>query len=472
VAGYALQAITHIGGRQSIAFGGDVYDEFIDSTRLERRAEARHVRALYPDGSRYRTAGLFAQDSIELLPGRLRAMVGGRLTAVRFRTFAERNAGLGVADSALSFRDLTFHSSVAWHATSAVTIFGVVSRGFRAPNLNDLGALGLNDLGYEIPAAAAAGALVGDSAGEAAVSSGRPVEPLRPERLFNYEAGMKFQTRRAYARVQVFDAEMFDPIVRRTLLFPAGGAPEALAGLAVTPLAPSAAQQERGLVTVATAFDRRAVKAFVNDGQARYYGLEATARVRLSPRWELEADYAFLAGRELNPDRPARRLSPQQGYAAARYTPSGRRPWMEWGVGFAGAQERLNGGDLDDERIGAARSRRDIADFFGGAVAAAYIGADGVFRPTGETLAEIQNRVLPLGAVVNGVRVAGDQTRVPLLLRTAGWYSLELRGGLPLGERVSLQFAAVNLLDRNYRLHGSGVDAPGFNAYLGIRYRF
>ena len=73
---------------------------------------------------------------------------------------------------------------------------------------------------------------------------------------------------------------------------------------------------------------------------------------------------------------------------------------------------------------------------------------------------------------VNGVRIAGDQTRVPLLLSTAGWYSLEVRGGLPLQERVSLQFAAANLLDRNYRLHGSGVDAPGFNAYVGVRYRF
>ena len=73
--------------------------------------------------------------------------------------------------------------------------------------------------------------------------------------------------------MQVFDAELYDPIVRRTLLFPAGSAPETLAGLPVTALPPSPAQQERGLVTVATAFDRRAVKAFVNDGRARYYGL-------------------------------------------------------------------------------------------------------------------------------------------------------------------------------------------------------
>ena len=119
--------------------------------------EVRQVRALYPDGSRYRTAGLFAQDTIELLPGRLRAMLGGRLTGVRFRTFADRNPGLGVADLGAILRrpDLSFEPR--WQATSAVALFGVVSRGFRAPNLNDLGALGLNDLGYEVPAAAARG---------------------------------------------------------------------------------------------------------------------------------------------------------------------------------------------------------------------------------------------------------------------------------------------------------------------------
>jgi outer membrane receptor protein involved in Fe transport len=32
--------------------------------------------------------------------------------------------------------------------------------------------------------------------------------------------------------------------------------------------------------------------------------------------------------------------------------------------------------------------------------------------------------------------------------------------------------ALENLLDKNYRVHGSGIDAPGINFYLRVRWRF
>jgi outer membrane receptor protein involved in Fe transport len=98
--------------------------------------------------------------------------------------------------------------------------------------------------------------------------------------------------------------------------------------------------------------------------------------------------------------------------------------------------------------------------------------AAGVFRPTGETLAQIQNRVLPLGAVVNGVRILDDNTRVPLYLSTAGWATVHVRAGIPLGERWQAMVAVQNLLDRNYRWHGAGIDAPGANVYLSVVCRF
>ncbi len=463
-AGYAVQASRSIGARQAVVFGAEVYAETIDAERTSRLAagETRRERALYPNGSRYTTWALYAHDTLEL--GRLRIAGGGRMTGIASRTYAARNPGLGVADSSQRFRDLTFDSSVAWQAASAVRLFANISRGFRAPNLNDLGALGLNDLGYEIPVSDAvpAGALVANSASESAFSTGRPAAGLAPERLYNYETGLLLRARRAGLRVHAFDAELLSPIVRRTLLFPASAPPSSLAGLPVTPIEPTPAQRAQGVVAVATALDPRAVKAFVNDGRARYYGLETLAEWSLSPRWRVEASYAFLAGRELNPNRPMRRLPPQQGYAAVRYVPSGRRPWIEAGLSAAGAQRRLSGGDRDDERIGASRSRRDIADFFAGAMASRWV-ANGVLTPTGETLAAIQDRVLP---------GAAEAARVPLYRENSGWFSVALRGGVPAGERLSVNWSVSNLTDRNYRLHGSGIDAPGIHAWVMLRYSF
>lgn len=94
------------------------------------------------------------------------------------------------------------------------------------------------------------------------------------------------------------------------------------------------------------------------------------------------------------------------------------------------------------------------------------------FVPTGETLRQIQDRVLPLGATINGVTVLNDRTGVPLYIQTDGWIALDVQGGMPLTERLNLDFGFINLLDRNYRSHGSGMDAPGINVYVGICYTF
>ena len=251
--GYASQATTHFGKRQAVIFGGELYRELIRASRVEFDPTTNistQRRALYPSGSRYTTVGLFAQHSADWWANRLHTNVGGRFTRIGVQTFADRNrtannVSLGVADADESFQDFTYNASLTWRVTSSFNLYTVTGRGFRAPNLNDLGALGLNDLGYEIPASAAvaANAWLGLSDGENALPSGKRVEALKAESLHNYEFGASWQTPRVYARAQVFDAELKQPIVRRTLLFTAGSVPASLAGLPVTPLAATSGQR-------------------------------------------------------------------------------------------------------------------------------------------------------------------------------------------------------------------------------------
>jgi len=174
----------------------------------------------------------------------------------------------------------------------------------------------------------------------------------------------------------------------------------------------------------------------------------------MSPRWNVRGAYSFISGNDLDPHRPVRRLPPQGGHLAVRHDAGGRW-WAEAGVLAAGAQRRLSGGDLDDERIGAARSRNDIRAFLAGARAGAFLDAQGRFRATGETPEQIAARVLPASLGVS------DSFRVPLYAAAPGWARFDLRGGWNAGEFWSISAGISNLFDRNFRVHGSGVDAPG-----------
>lgn len=446
--GYSGLARTHIGRHQAVAFGGELYDESIDASRLVNGVSQRPP---YPNGSGYRTGGVFAQDSAELFRRRLRLTGGVRYTNVKSSVQPD------------TFSDWTYNASASWQVNGAFGLQFATGRGFRAPNANDLSVVGLNDLGYEVPVseAVAARGLLANGSGETALSTGRALRGLVAESLRSYEGGFRITAGRLYFRAQAFWADLKDPIVRRTLLFPASAPPSTLGGQPVTVIAPTAHQAAQGVITVATPVDPRAVKSFVNDGASRYYGLESLAEYR-GLRWLLTGNYSYILGRDLNPNRNIRRLPPAQGAFRVRHQTSWRGLWMEARLTAAGAQDRLSGGDIDDERIGASRSRADIAAFFAGSRLGPYVNA-GVFQPTGETLAAIQNRVLP-GAAAN--------TRVALFTRTDGWVSLDFRAGLPLTDNLTITGGLLNAADRNYRLHGSGVDAAGRSVFGGLRLQF
>lgn len=70
--------------------------------------------------------------------------------------------------------------------------------------------------------------------------------------------------------------------------------------------------------------------------------------------------------------------------------------------------------------------------------------------------------------------VVNDAARVPLYLETPGFVSIDLGAGLTLTRSIRLDLALTNVLDRNDRIHGSGVDGPGAGMFarLNVTYSF
>ena len=134
--------------------------------------------------------------------------------------------------------------------------------------------------------------------------------------------------------------------------------------------------------------------------------------------------------------------------------------WVEGVASFAAEQTRLSRADLDDARSGAVRSRSSIAGFFNGTATDLGLVVNGILRDTGETLADVQHRVL------------GEAGAAPLFTTQPGFVVLGLRGGIRVTSRLDVTVFGENLADVNYRLYGAGLDSPGRHLQVRTRYRF
>jgi hemoglobin/transferrin/lactoferrin receptor protein len=465
VLGYQVQATTHIGSHHVLLFGGEAYDEFIDASagNLNPATGARAaIRGRFPNDSRYTSFGTFAQHSSEWFGSRLRTQAGVRFSGIRFRTFADRNPFVNgqptVPDFSTSLHDVTFQSGASYRVAPWVTVFASFSRGFRAPNTNDYSAVGLTSNGFEVSPeqARTAGGFVGTTAGNTAVSTGQHVTQLAPETLFDIEGGARVQAGRFSASVTAFQYNLSDFITKRTLILPAGAVGQTIGGAAIT--------QQLASGAVLTALDPRPVITRANIGEVRIRGVEVEGRVRLASAWLVSGNASYLRGIDRQSDGAPDiegGLPPVHGIFSVRWQPAAKPFWMETFTQWSDKQARLSSLELSDQRIGAIRSRSSIASFFINGATARGLVAGGILLPTGETLAQVQDRVLGAGV-----------TSAPLFTKTPGFATLNFRGGYRMGENQELVWVFENVLDRNYRVHGSGVDSPGRNLQLTYILRF
>jgi len=456
--------------RLSFSFGGDVYFEHLTSDAFNVNPVTGAVtprRPRVPDGATFTQGGVYAQTTYDISPNRVRLVGSLRAGGASYEAQASDSPLVNGQplwpDDSLSTGDVTFRIAGVLTPAEPWTILLSVSRGFRAPHMTDLGTLGLTGSGFEVAAPDVAGlnGFVGSTADATAVSTGDPVAQLEPETSLQYEAGVGYRHRSWRADLTFFVNNVHANIQKQALILPQGAVGTVIGGQTIT------SQTANGAVFVPASTVPVLVRA--NFDEARIWGIEHTAQAMLRSNVSLNTAFTYLRAKDLTTDLPPNiegGTPAPDAFITVRWTASNGQWWVEPYTHFAWEQTHLSTLDLGDRRSGAGRSRGNIASFFNnGARARGWIGpgadgvsgnADDVLTVTGETVAQIQNRVLGVG--VNSA---------PLYTTVSGYATFGVRAGLRhAAHEVLVDFE--NLNDENYRGISWGIDAPGFG--LSVKY--
>jgi hemoglobin/transferrin/lactoferrin receptor protein len=467
-----IQALfsSQISPRQSIAIGGDVYFEGLSSDSFNVNPVNQAVsprRPRVPDGASYTHGGAYVQTTFELKPERVKLMGAFRVAGASYAAHASDSPIVNGAplwpDDSLTVSNASFRAAAVITPAEPWTFQASVSRGFRAPHMTDLGTLGLTGAGFEVAAPDVAGldGAVGTTADAAAVSTGRAVAQVGSETSVQYEGSVRYRRKTFRTDVTFFVNDVHDNIQKQSLILPQGAVGLTLGGT------PIVAQTPNGTVFVAASTNPVLVRA--NFDNARIWGIEHSAEARVTPSITLNTAFTYLRARDTETDLPPNiegGTPAPDGWVSVRWMRTDGRYWIEPYTHFAWEQTHLSSLDLGDRRTGAGRSRTSIRAFFlNGARARGWIGAgadgslgtaDDVLTVTGETLAQIQDRVLGVG-----VNSSSLFPSIP------GYATFGVRVGAQFGRHQFL-IDAENLNDENYRGLSWGVDAPG----AGVRFKY
>jgi hemoglobin/transferrin/lactoferrin receptor protein len=324
--------------------GIEVYLDKVGSVREDINTltgMASDKRGLYPNDSKYRNYSLYSLHHFR--HGKWTADAG-----LRFNTFDIRISDTSLGNVKINPSALVGNIALLYSITREQSVYAAFSSGYRAPNVDDMGTLGIVDFRYEIPMAS-----------------------LAPEKSQHTELGYKFQTKKFNGTLAAFYMHINNLITRIKV----NG--EIISGYQVY-------RKE-------------------NTASAFIKGLETAISWQATPDLSFSSGIAYTYGQNLSKREPLRRIPPFNGRMMGTYR---KAKWMaaaEWQ--FASPQSRLAQGDKEDNRI-------------------------------------------PAGG-------------------TPGWKVFNLYGGYKM-ESIQLNAGVQNLLNEDYRTHGSGINGVGRSAWVSV----
>jgi len=272
------------------SIGVEAYDDYVNSSRTDTDITTEAVtekRGLYPDGSTMNSLAAFTVNTFDFEKWILSA-------GARFNAFIIKVDDETLGETRLTPSALVGNIAILRKLNKISNLFVSLNSGFRAPNIDDLGTLGIVDFRYETPDF-----------------------NLKPESSLQYQAGYKYQTRKLRGELYVYRNELYNLIVRNRV--------------------------EDQFVEGYPLYRKE------NSDRAYILGAETSWDFNPDPSWNFHGDITWTYGQNITKNEPVRRIPPLFGRLASEYRYKNLLLNVECLV--ASKQERLAQGDMDDNRI-------------------------------------------------------------------------------------------------------------------------
>lgn len=324
--------------------GFEIYHDKVGSTRQDLNTQTGAVvdkRGLYPDDSKYSNYSLYSLHHFTFSKWTIDA-------GLRFNTFSIRISDTTLGSVKISPSAVVGNAAILFRLHRNHNLYVSFSSGYRAPNVDDMGTLGIVDFRYEVPTA-----------------------DLLPEKSMHTELGYKFQGKQFSGTIAAYYMHLSNLITR--------------------------VKMDGQIISSYQVYQKE------NTESAFIKGAEAEFNWQIVKSITFGGGIAYAYGQNLTKAEPLRRVPPLNGRLTGTYR---KNKWFATAeLHFASQQDRLAQGDKEDNRI-------------------------------------------PAGG-------------------TPGWEVINLYGGYKL-KKVHVGIGLQNVLNEDYRTHGSGINGAGKSAWISL----